>query len=58
MWQIKPGSDEQSRESTAYQHGDQKTGQAGFDVLMPGVCKAILQFKGTFYSSVRIGIRQ
>ena len=32
-----------------YQHGDQKTGQAGFDVLMPDVCKAILQFKGTFY---------
>ena len=27
----------------------QKNGQAGFDVLMPGVCKAILQFKGTFY---------
>ena len=35
--------------STAYQHGNQKTGQAGSDVLMPGVCKAILQFKGTFY---------
>ena len=28
---------------------ESKTGQAGSDVFMPGVCKTILQFKGTFY---------
>ena len=39
----------QSGEGAAYQHGDQKAGQAGSDVLMPGVCKAILQFKGALY---------
>ena len=48
-WKIKPRSDEQGRESTAHKHGNQKTGQAGSDVFMPGVCKTILQFKGTFY---------
>ena len=41
--------DQMNRESIAYQYGDQKTGQAGSDVFMPGVCKTILQFKGTFY---------
>ena len=48
MSQIKPGSDEQSRESAAYQHGDQKTDKPILMCLCPVCAKPFYNSKEHF----------